>query len=330
METFLVRAFLVAIAVLTVFPLVIAQQIRNNESVVTMVKMGLSEEMIVGQINRMPGGYDTSPAALTALKDAGVGPKAVAAMVLKGTAPVQPSTSALPTAPPQNAPAQAIPALAAAPPGTQASSQQPLPPPANPAAQTAALPQRQLLPNTLMDGTPIKLRLDRTISSANEKVGNEVTFDVLEEIKVNGVVIIPKGSLATGTVTDADHKKSMGRAGKMDVNIDYVRMADGEKVALKATEGGKAGGHTGAMTGAIVATSIVFFPAAPLFLFMHGKDLVIPQGTEITAYVNGDTPLTMARFAPVEPISIPASGTNAQVLSERCVKCILRETFALR
>jgi hypothetical protein len=305
METFLVRAFLVAIAVLTVFPLVIAQQILNNESVVTMVKMGLSEEMIVGQINRMPGGYDTSPAALTALKDAGVGPKAVAAMALKGTAPFPPTV-----------PAQAIPSLAAAPPGNQANNPQLLPAAANPAGQASGPQPRQLLPNTLMDGTPIKLRLDRTISSANEKVGNEVTFDVLEEIKINGVVIIPKGSLATGTVTDADHKKSMGRAGKMDVNIDYVRMADGEKAALKATEGGKAGGHTGAMTGAIVATSIVFFPAAPLFLFMHGKDLVIPQGTEITAYINGDMPLTMARFAPVEPISIPASGTNAQVLIE--------------
>jgi hypothetical protein len=43
------------------------------------------------------------------------------------------------------------------------------------------------------------------------------------------------------------------------------------------------------MTGAMVATSIVFFPAAPLFLFMHGKDVTIPKGTEITAYVNGDT-----------------------------------------
>src|ERR1700760_1508146 len=128
-------------------------------------------------------------------------------------------------------------------------------------------------------GTPIKLQVNRTVSSANEKVGNEVSFDVLEETRINELVIIPKGGLAMGTVTEADHKKSMGRAGKLDINIDYVRMADGEKVALKATEGGKAGGHTGAMTGAIVATSIVFFPAAPLFLFMHGKDFVIPQGT---------------------------------------------------
>jgi PEGA domain len=52
------------------------------------------------------------------------------------------------------------------------------------------------------------------------------------------------------------------------------------------------------MTGAMIGTAIVFFPAAPLFLFMHGKDITIPKGTEITAYINGDIPLDPARFKP--------------------------------
>jgi len=59
------------------------------------------------------------------------------------------------------------------------------------------------------------------------------------------------------------------------------------------------------MTGAIVATSIVFFPAAPLFLFMHGKDVTIPKGTEITAYVNGDTV-----YVPPTPPPTPATKTE--------------------
>ena len=50
------------------------------------------------------------------------------------------------------------------------------------------------------------------------------------------------------------------------------------------------------MVGGMVATSIVFFPAAPFFLFMHGKDISIPKGTEITAYVNGDMKLDIAMF----------------------------------
>ena len=153
-------------------------------------------------------------------------------------------------------------------------------------------------PNTLLDGTPIKLRLGRTISSAEAKVGDEVDFEVLEDVKVNDTVVIAKGALAMATITDAEHKKSMGRAGKLNVNIDSVRLVDQEKAALTATEGGKGGGHVGAMTGAMVATSIVFFPAAPLFLFVHGKDITIPKGTEVTAYVNGDMTLDMAKFRP--------------------------------
>jgi hypothetical protein len=88
----------------------------------------------------------------------------------------------------------------------------------------------------------------------------------------------------------------MGRGGKLNVNIDSVRLADGEKVALRAVKDTKGGGHVGAMTGAMVATSIVFFPAAPLFLFMHGKDITIPKGTEITAYISGNTRLDQAKF----------------------------------
>jgi len=61
-------------------------------------------------------------------------------------------------------------------------------------------------------------------------------------------------------------------------------------------KGGSGGNHIAAMTGAMVATSIVFFPAAPLFLFIHGKDITIPKGTEITAYVAADTPLDSGKF----------------------------------
>ncbi len=76
------------------------------------------------------------------------------------------------------------------------------------------------------------------MSSSSAKVGEEVDFEVLEDLKVDGVVVIAKGSLAMATVTDAEHKKSMGRAGKMDINIDSVRLVDEEKAALRATEGG--------------------------------------------------------------------------------------------
>jgi len=166
----------------------------------------------------------------------------------------------------------------------------------------------------LEDGTPVKMRLTRTVSSASAQVGDRVDFEVLEDVTVNSIVVIPKGSIAWGTVTEAQRKRRMGRGGKLNVNIDSVRLADGEKAALRAVKDTKGGGHVGAMTGAIVATSIVFFPAAPLFLFMHGKDITIPKGTEITAYISGDTNLNPAKFNPNL-----ASGPTSPELPQTCV-----------
>jgi hypothetical protein len=177
------------------------------------------------------------------------------------------------------------------------------------AAQAGPAPLPQ--PHTLLDGTPVKLRLSQTISSADAKVGQEIPFEVVEEVKVDDVIVLPKGATAIAAVTEAEHKKSMGRAGKLNISISYARLADQEKAALRATKETKGGGHVGAMTGAIVATSIVFFPAAPLFLFIHGKDITIPQGTEVTAFVEGDMHLDMARFG-----GAPAMGAAGAVATQ--------------
>ena len=169
-------------------------------------------------------------------------------------------------------------------------------------------------PHTLLDGTPIKLRLSQSISSADAKLGQEVPFEVVEDVKVDDVIVLPKGATAIANVTEAEHKKSMGRAGKLNVAISYARLADSEKAALRAVKEAKGGGHVGAMTGAIVATSIVFFPAAPLFLFIHGKDITIPQGTEITAFVDGDMHLNMSHFG--QAASTPAMTTTSAVTAQ--------------
>jgi hypothetical protein len=161
----------------------------------------------------------------------------------------------------------------------------------------------------------VKLRLAENLTSATAKPGDQVPFEVTEEVDVDGVLVVAKGAQAIATVTDASPKKSMGRGGKLDVNVDSVRLIDGEKAQLRASQDNKGGGHVGAMTGAMVATAIVFFPAAPLFLFVHGKDVVIPQGTEVTAFVQGDMKLDMAKFAPAAPATaaVAAAGSALTV-----------------
>ena len=191
-------------------------------------------------------------------------------------------------------------------------------PPQQQAAQPAAPPQPTETSNftsakgfVLEDATPVKLRFNRTVSSADVHVGDTVDFEVLQDISVNGTLVIPKGGFAFGTVTEAQPKRRMARGGKLEINVDYVKLLSSDKAALRSVKGGSGGGHVGGMTAGIVATGIVFFPAAPFFLFMHGKDITLPKGAEFTAYINGDMKLDIARFQPAAaPLQQGVSASN--------------------
>jgi len=160
----------------------------------------------------------------------------------------------------------------------------------------------------LEDGTAVTLRLDRSLSSADAQAGDKVEFEVAEEISVNRIVVIPKDSPASGTVVEAHKKRRMGRAGKLDVTIDSVQLVDGEKVTLRAVKESQGGSHAGLMAGGMVATSLIVWPAAPVFLLMHGKDVTIAKGTEVTAYISGDVKLDPVKFQPAG--LVPAATPN--------------------
>jgi len=184
--------------------------------------------------------------------------------------------------------------------------------PPTPSAQSQPTDARANLPSkgfVLEDGIAVTLRLGRSLSSADAHVGDRVNFEVAEEISVNRIVVIPKDSPASGTVITAHKKRRMGRAGKLDVTIDSVQLVDGEKATLRAVKESQGGSHTGIMAGGMVATSLIVWPAAPVFLLMHGKDVTIPKGTEVTAYISGDVKLDPAKFQPAAlvPAAPPAT-----------------------
>jgi hypothetical protein len=63
----------------------------------------------------------------------------------------------------------------------------------------------------------------------------------------------------------------MGRGGKLNINIDGVKLVNGTRIAVRGTKQAQGGGHGGLMTAGIVGTALVFWPAAPAFLLMKGK-----------------------------------------------------------
>ena len=111
----------------------------------------------------------------------------------------------------------------------------------------------------LEDGTKVPLTLGRELSSGKESRGNRVDFEVSEEIRVNDVVVIAKGSLTYGTITEAQERRRLGRAGKLNVRIEEVRLGDGSRAKLRAVQESKGKGRQGLMTAAMIGTGILFF-----------------------------------------------------------------------
>src|SRR2546429_9997255 len=82
-------------------------------------------------------------------------------------------------------------------------AQQTVQPAASQPAATANGPSGQ----ALEDSTPVKLRMGQTVSSADAHVGDSIDLEVLEEVRVGNIVVIPKGGIAIATVTAAQSKR---------------------------------------------------------------------------------------------------------------------------
>ncbi len=169
---------------------------------------------------------------------------------------------------------------------------------------------------TLQDGTPVRLRLSRNISSATAHVQETVDFEVTEPVIDQNYVVIPKGAVALGRVTKVETKRRFGRAGALELSIDSVHLTDGRTVPLRATrEKGE-----GDMSGARVAATIA---VAPVLVWVKGKDVTFEKGTETTAYVSGDARVDESRLSTNSPVASDLSAdrrispvvlTNADVV----------------
>ena len=158
------------------------------------------------------------------------------------------------------------------------------------------------------DGTPIKLKLKRGVYSQYAKIGDEVDYLVDEEVVVNGKIIIPEGAIVKGKVVSAEHKRTMGRGGKIDITAESVSLFNSQSIPLRAFQHARGGGQGLDMSGEMVAAAtLTLGVGAPFVLFKHGKDIEIRQGSSFTAFVNGDTWLEDIAFQTKASTTVPAS-----------------------
>ena len=142
--------------------------------------------------------------------------------------------------------------------------------------------------------TPVHLKLGRELSSATAHVGDEVNFEVSQDVIVGGITVIAKGAPGFGAVTEAEPKKRMGKAGKLNVSVSSVVLANNEKIILRSFGIEQSADQKSGRT-------------IPL---LRGKDVTLAKDAEITAYVDSDLHLKVASFAAARSATQALSQSN--------------------
>jgi len=162
-------------------------------------------------------------------------------------------------------------------------------------AQGPLAPPASLL---LADGTPVHLRLDQTISSAHARPGDRLKFVVTQDVTIQGLTAIAQGSTAKGTVVRVKPRRFLGIGGNVTFTLDSVQLFNGREVDLQARQEVKGRGHTKLMAAAMIGTSLIFWPVAPIFLLARGSHCTALKGTEITAHIAQNVLVQSAKMSP--------------------------------
>ena len=147
---------------------------------------------------------------------------------------------------------------------------------------------------TLANGTPVHLKLGKTISTASAHVGDVVELHAAEEVVVDGLTVVPIGATAVGIVTEVEPKKRLGRGGKLALSINFLRLGNNEKAAVRSFQETS---ESSSLAGAGVSQG-------------HGKDIVFAEGSNFTAYVDGDVHLKKETFLAVKDGANAAPGAQ--------------------
>jgi hypothetical protein len=148
------------------------------------------------------------------------------------------------------------------------------------AAAQPAPPASELV---LRHGTRVPMQTVKPLSSKRALQGQRFDLEVREDVRVDGLLVIPKGARGVGEVSRVVTKGMMGKPGKLEVRVLFVE-AGGRQIRLdgKASDKGASGAAP-----VVLLAPLIGLDAA----FVTGKSAVIPAGSAIDGFVYQDLPL---------------------------------------
>jgi len=146
------------------------------------------------------------------------------------------------------------------------------------------------LQTVLPAGTYVHLLTAQTISSKNAKAGEVVELEVMRDVKVRDLVVIPQHTRAFAAVALAQPSRRLSRAGSIALELKSVKAITGDMVPIRATKTFK---------GEVVKDQDILQSGYLLFLpviLSRGEQATVRRGTVIDALVERDVPLDTVRL----------------------------------
>lgn len=135
----------------------------------------------------------------------------------------------------------------------------------------------------LPEGTEVNLKFAESISSKTAAEDDSVDLVLDEDLKVGDVVVARKGAKAVGKITHSKKAGMMGRAGELNMRLEYLKVGD-VRVRLRGKKGKEGEGKEGTT---IVLTVLL----GPIGLIKKGKNVEVKEGTTLKAFVDEDVEL---------------------------------------
>ena len=133
-------------------------------------------------------------------------------------------------------------------------------------------------------GTVIEVESAKAVSSASVSVGSPITFLVSKRIFVNNVLVVERGGLAKAKVTSVKKAATLGRAGMLAWEMEYVVAVDGTHVPIQVVGKQNGTNRSAAIAGGAAATAALLFPyTSPVALIWGLKkgDEAVLRGSKI-------------------------------------------------
>ncbi|HTQ08659.1 MAG TPA: hypothetical protein VMI31_01170 [Fimbriimonadaceae bacterium] len=157
----------------------------------------------------------------------------------------------------------------------------------------------------LPKGADVRLAFDDGLTSRTARVGDKVKFHVVDDVVVDGQVVIKKGEPAEGTIVDVARGRRFGVNARLRIRVDPIAASDGTLVPVASRDRGKATGNgTDQAAAASGAGMLVLGPIGlGVGYFVTGKDVTIEPGDTLSTVVSTNTE--------VKTSVVPASGDDA-------------------